>query len=184
VTTITCQTIDNPVSSYEQEVLLEQLQPYDDLRSNANVMYKSRIVLGKKYYQSIQASISPAATKYRRAGQVSGLLFFSYDDPTNPEMLGQWTGPGPVYHLKKGEHFISFEASTTGPLPWQARWKSQVEGITVATTAKTIRWGSAGMEVLEEESPAAHPHEGTATAVVWEFNASSDLVCCTYETVE
>ncbi|PQE17316.1 hypothetical protein CJF31_00005733 [Rutstroemia sp. NJR-2017a BVV2] len=184
-TTITCQTIDNPVSGIgkdSEEILLDQWLSYDGERSNPGVMYKSCIILGKQNYQSIQASISPAATKHRPAKQVSGLLFFSHDDPTHPEILGQWTGPGPLYRLKKGEQFIRFEASTTGRTAQQDPRRTQVEGIIVVTTNKIIRWSNAGMEVLEEESSIPQPHEKTATALVWEFNASADLVYCTYDT--
>jgi hypothetical protein len=185
-TTITCQTIDNPVSGIgkdSNEILLDQMLSYDGDRGNHSIMYKSCIILGKQNYQSIQASISPAATKYRPAGQVSGLLFFSHDDPTHPEILGQWTGPGPLYHLEKAEQFIRCETSTTGSIAQQDPRRSEFEGVTVVTTNKTIRWSSVGMEVLEEESPVPQPHEGTATALVWEFNAFADLVYCTYDKV-
>ncbi|PQE26243.1 hypothetical protein CJF30_00000989 [Rutstroemia sp. NJR-2017a BBW] len=115
---------------------------YYSTKCYPSIMYKSCIILGKQNYQSIQASISPAATKYRPAGQVSGLLFFSRDDPTHPEILGQWTGPGPLYHLEKGEQLIRCEASTTGSIAQQDPRRSEFEGVTVVTTNKTIRWSS------------------------------------------
>ncbi|ESZ99101.1 hypothetical protein SBOR_0511 [Sclerotinia borealis F-4128] len=121
---------------------LEGQLPEIPLAIKNHGQHQSHMLLRKKY-QSIQASISPAITMYRRAGQVTGLLFRTNDDPSHPEILGQWTGTGTTYTLEEGEQIMDLEVTTTTPIRKQrARFGlSQVDGITIMTNRRRIRWG-------------------------------------------
>lgn len=103
--------------------------------------HRSRLLLEKKY-QSVQASINAVMSKYRRAGQVPGLLFHSNDDKSYPYLLGQWTGAGGTYDLEEGEQILVLEATMCNPrcrLP-EPPGRSQAEGITVVTNQRRISW--------------------------------------------
>ena len=144
--------------------------------------YQSRILLGKKY-QSVEASINPAISKYRRAGQVTGLLFRSSDDPSHPDVLGQWTGAGTVYNLNEGEQIMDLEVTTAEPLCKQKARSglSQVEGVTIVTNRRRIKWNPGTTGVWELDPPSVDQCKKNITEVLWEFNAIFDRVLRNYQ---
>ena len=115
--------------------------------------YLSRIIIGKKY-KSVQASFNPATSKYRRAGQVTGLLFRSSDDPGHPDLLGQWIGTGTAYDFEEDERITDLEFSTAAPICKQRARPglSQIQGITIVTNRRRLEWSSGASMVWELES--------------------------------
>src|SRR3954453_18202469 len=101
--------------------------------------HRSCLELGKKY-RSVQVSINPiTSTKYRRAGQVTGLLFRSGD--SRPKLLGQWTGAGNTCVLEEDEQILALEFTTCKPRLVARPGLSQVEGVTLVTNLKRVDWG-------------------------------------------
>ena len=94
--------------------------------------YRSRVSL-RQQYKSIQASLNQTRSRYRRIGQVTGLLFYSSHDPDHPDLLGQWTGAGEIYELQKDEQIVDVGVTTIQPIQQQrSRYGlSQVESITL-----------------------------------------------------
>ncbi|KAJ8071256.1 hypothetical protein OCU04_001591 [Sclerotinia nivalis] len=144
--------------------------------------YQSRVPLGKKYL-SVQASINPTMSKYRRAGQVTGLLFRSNNDPSHPDLLGQWTGAGTTYNLEEGEQIVDLEVTTVKPICKQMSRSclSQVEGITIMTNRRMIKWGPSMWEGCEQELQGVYHYKSVMAEAIWEFNAMFDRVLCVHQ---
>jgi hypothetical protein len=143
--------------------------------------HHSRLLLQKKY-QSIQASINPIASKYRRAGQVTGLIFRSRDDISHPDLLGQWTGSGETYYLDEGEQILDLEVTMTTPrrkLPARPGL-SQVEHICLVTNLRRISWDLGTIQICNEELFEMDQSKHGITEVLWDFNAIFDRVQCVY----
>ncbi|KAF4637822.1 hypothetical protein G7Y89_g243 [Cudoniella acicularis] len=139
---------------------------------------QSRLLLEKKY-QSVQASINPVMSKYRRADQVTGLLFRSNHDRSHPDLLGQWTGLGETYNLGEDEQILGLEVTTIKPrYKLMARPLSQVEGITVVTNLMRITWRKG---VCTQELAGLDQGKRGITEVLWDFNAIFDRVQCSYQ---
>lgn len=141
--------------------------------------HRTRILLGKKY-RSVQASISHVASRYRRVGQVTGLLFRSSDNPDHPDLLGQWTGPGALYEFDEGERILGLDFTTIKPIQKQRTRSglSQVAGIAISTNRKKMHWSQEfnGQEILDVTQC-----KQSITEVSWEFNAMFDRVRCIYQ---
>ncbi|RDL40331.1 uncharacterized protein BP5553_00310 [Venustampulla echinocandica] len=153
--------------------------PLGDIRNHGQ--HQSRILLGKKY-QSVQASINPVESNYRRAGQVTGLLFRTTADQSHPELLGQWTGAGDTYYLNEGEQIVDLEVTTAKPIRKQMsrRRLSQVKNITIVTNQRRVKWDLAGT-LIWGGGCVVDMNQGThsVTEILWEFNAMFDRVQCT-----
>jgi hypothetical protein len=144
--------------------------------------HQSRILLRKKY-QSVQASINPVISRYRRAGQVTGLLFRSSNDRSHPDLLGQWTGAGATYDLNEGEQIVDLEITTIKPICKQRERPglSQVKAITVVTNCRRIGWGPRTPGVCGPELVDMDQCKHIITEAVWDFNAIFDRVLCIYQ---
>ncbi len=139
--------------------------------------YRSHLRLKK--YQSIQASINPVASRYRRAGQVTGLLFRSSGDKDYPDLLGQYSGTGASFDLGEGEHIVDLKVTTIKPIR-QERFQiglSQVDGVIVITNRRRICWNATIAGACEREM-AGLDHE--IREATWEFSAMYDRVKCIY----
>jgi hypothetical protein len=141
--------------------------------------HQSRLRLWKKY-RSIQASVNPVASKYRRAGQVTGLLFRSSEDEGHPDLLGQYTGVGGSCDLEQGEQIVDLRVTTIKPIRKERSRLalSQVEGIIILTNRRRISWSSMAMGACEQELEGTNQHK--ITEATWEFNAMFDRVKCIY----
>jgi len=135
--------------------------------------FKCRLLLHRRL-QSVQISVNTVLTKYRRVGQVTGLLFRS-GNSSYPELLGQLTGIGKTYDLDKDEWIIDLKVTTTKPLCRQAvelrPRLSQVEGIAIVTNRRRIEWDS--------EIPVDHISDTDlqkVSEITWEFNTIWDRV--------
>jgi hypothetical protein len=144
--------------------------------------YKAQVQLTEKY-RSIQAAINPVGSKYRRAGQVTGLLFRSNNDASHPDLLGQWTTAGSTYYLSEGEQIVDLKPTTVKPLERQiARLAlSQVNGITIITNYKKITWNLNTVGLFLEEHIEESHFKRTIIEVCWEFNAIFDRIICIYK---
>ncbi len=126
----------------------------------------------EKEYQSIQVSINPTTSKYRRAGQVTGLLFRSSHDKR--DLLGQWMGAGDTCVLEEDEQILALEI-TTRKLRLLARpGLSQVEGITLVTNLKRVDWGPSG----PRETVGKGHSQQRLVEITWDFNAIFDRLRC------
>jgi hypothetical protein len=134
---------------------------------------RSRLLF-EKGYCSIQASLSPAASNYRCANQVTGLLFRSGDNIAHPDLLGQWTGAGPVYDLGEAEQILDLVVMTTKPRRnVMARPAlSQVVSITVVTNVRKIHLGPKTADACNQTLMSRSEHR--ITEVLWDFNAMFD----------
>jgi hypothetical protein len=143
---------------------------------NYHGQFQSRVLLRRRY-QSVQASINPVTLKYRRAGQVTGLLFRSGDDPNHPDVLGQWTGPGAVYDLDEDEQIVDLELTTAKPTCRQRARPGllQIVGVTLVTNLRRLNWGPRTTDVCGRKE-----EDHIITEVSWEFNAIFDRVICSY----
>lgn len=128
----------------------------------------------KKTYYSVQPSLNPTDSDYRFAGQFTGLLFRSNDDTDHPDLLGQWTGPGPVYNLDEGERVVDLIVKTTKPRrKVMARLAlSQVASITVVTNTRKIHLGPKTADNCDEMHMPRCMY--VVAEVRWEFNAIFD----------
>ncbi|KAH8807076.1 hypothetical protein F5884DRAFT_788462 [Xylogone sp. PMI_703] len=140
--------------------------------------YQSRVLL-KRNYRSVQACINPAASKYREAGQLTGLLFRSNDaDLSYPTLLGQWTGgESEIYSLEDGEQIVNLELTTTkprGPLPMRMGL-SQVKSVAIVTNRVKVTWNNFG-QVCKQAFTNISEDDHTVLEVVWVFNAIFDHV--------
>ena len=136
--------------------------------------FKCRLLLDRRY-QSVQASVNTVLTKYRRAGQVTGLLFRS-ENSSYPELLGQLTGTGETYDLEEDEWIIDLRVTTTKPLcnPMVRPGLSQIEGITIVTNRKRIECGLGIVQVCNISDTQR------ISEITWDFNAIFDRVRWTY----
>ncbi|RFU34762.1 hypothetical protein B7463_g1519, partial [Scytalidium lignicola] len=140
-------------------------------------VYRSRISL-EKNYSSIQASISLVASKYRRVGQVTGVFFRSNHDISHPDLLGQWTGEGEIYHFKEGEQILDLEVTMIKPackLPPRAGLK-QVKEVTIVTNQRKVSWGQDTMQIHDRDLIDTSQDEDRISEILWEFNAIFDRV--------
>ena len=143
--------------------------------------FRGRLLL-KRGPQSIHASISTVMTKYRRVGQVTGLLFRSGNDRSHPDLLGQWTGAGETYDLEEDEWIVDLMVTTTKPRRklLERPGLSQVEGLTVFTNRRRMEWSSGTAQVCDISD--AGRFEKKISEVTWDFNAIFDRVRWTYDT--
>ena len=143
--------------------------------------FKCRLLLDRRLH-SIQASVNTVWTKYRRVGQVTGLLL-RLEDSSYPELLGQLTGTGETYDLEEDEWIVDLKVTTTKPLGRRTfrPWLSQMEGITIVTNRWRIEWGS---EIVQPVSDISDTdlYKQKVSEITWEFNAMFDRVQWTYRT--
>lgn len=142
--------------------------------------YHSRVLFKEKYH-SIQASLSPTTTStFRPAGHVTGLLFRSDAQKAYPDLLGQWTGPGPSYILGEAEQILGLIVETAKPGRRLLRRPplSQVTNISVVTNLRKIHLGG---EIGREEPIGRSLNENRIVEAHWEFNALFDRVRCVYK---
>ncbi|CZR64879.1 uncharacterized protein PAC_14779 [Phialocephala subalpina] len=86
-----------------------QEMPFSGIRNHRE--QNSQLFLAGQY-AAVQALVNTTESKYRRMGQVTGLLFYSSNDEGHPNLLGQWTGAGEVYRLEKG---LGLDVTTISP---------------------------------------------------------------------
>ncbi len=137
-----------------------------------------------KHFSSIQASVSMTESKYRRVGQVTGLLFHS-SDKSYPDLLGQWTGTGETYYFEAGEQILDLSVATIKPkenISIRAQL-SQVEGVTVVTNRKKITWNRTIAPRFEVEFIITNQWIQKISEVSWDFNAIFDRVKCSYSCI-
>ena len=104
--------------------------------------------LGVTSFASLMSDLKKAIIRFKRpliqqlqtTGapiKLLGLLFRSHDDPAHPNLLGQWTGSGPIFDIKEDEWIVDFIFKTTKPRrKVMARLAlSQVTSITLVTVA-------------------------------------------------
>jgi len=142
--------------------------PFGNFRSHGQ--QKSRLLLNQIYY-SVQASTNPAMTRYRRFGQVTGLL--SKTDEDHPHLLGQWSGTGETYYLEEVERIIDLIIGMDQPInrPLTNIGLLQVAGIIMLTDTRRISWGPSISDICERR-------DGDLAEVIWEHNAIYDRVTC------
>lgn len=132
--------------------------------------------LPDRWLQSIQASVTTAMTKYRRVGQVTGLLFRSGSN-RYPELLGQLTGTGETYNLVENEWVVDLKITTTKPLSvaMVSTGLSQIESITIVTNRRRIGWG---LNILQPvcDNLDSDLCKQKVSKITWEFNAIFDRV--------
>ncbi|KAF4637138.1 hypothetical protein G7Y89_g928 [Cudoniella acicularis] len=136
-----------------------------------------------KQFSSIQASVNMTESKYRRVGQVTGLLFHSSDEGY-PDLLGQWTGAGETYYFEVGERILDLSVATIKPkekILIRAQL-SQVEGITVVTNRKKITWSRTAPR-FKVEFIITNQWRQKISEVSWDFNAIFDRVKCNYSCI-
>ena len=133
----------------------------------------------EKRYRSVQASLNPVDSNYRSAGQVTGLLFHPIDDPAHPDLLGQWTGAGPVYNFDEAERILDLAVMTAKPRRkvMERSALSQVASIIVVTNKRRIHLGPQTADVCDQLISRSK-HE--IIEVLWDFNAMFDRLRCIY----
>ncbi|KAF8847836.1 hypothetical protein BDZ45DRAFT_811261 [Acephala macrosclerotiorum] len=166
-----------PSKKLEGKELALQEMPLGGIKNHGE--QNSQLFLADQY-AAVQASINATESKYRRMGQVTGLLFRLNNNEGHPKLLGQWTGAGEVYRLEEGEQILDLDFTTTSPIcSIPARpGLSQVESITLVTDMRKITWNPATAPAFEVEPTDQVMHK--VTKVVWDFNAVFDRVKCSY----
>ena len=142
-------------------------------------MCRSHLLFEKRHH-SVQASINPTDSNYRRAGQVTGLLFRSFDDIAHPDLIGQWTGAGPVYNFDEAERILDLVVMTTAKPRRKVMVRSalsQVVSIMVVTNARKIHLGPRTADVCDQLMSRS---ENSIREVFWDFNAMFDRLRCVY----
>ncbi|PVH75964.1 hypothetical protein DL98DRAFT_373857, partial [Cadophora sp. DSE1049] len=140
--------------------------------------HRSRLKITNRFC-SIQASVLKQPSEYRRMGQVTGLLLRSENEDGEgyPELIGQWTNPGEIYHLEEGERILALEISELKPryrIP-NRQGLSQVDGISVVTNQRRISWNRSTVSAFVVET--TEEQKGPMVEeIFWDFNAIFDRV--------
>jgi hypothetical protein len=158
----------NPVAASHSESRLQEM-PLGGIKNHGE--HQSWLQLKRKY-RSVQVSINPVTLRYRRAGQVTGLLFRSGHD--RPDLLGQWTGAGDTCVLEEDEQILALEFTMCKPGLVARPGLSQVQGVTLVTNLKRVDWGPSRPRELVGKSHC----QQRMIEITWDFNAIFDRLCC------
>lgn len=128
--------------------------------------------------RAVQVSVNTVPTRYRRAGQATGLLLHAADS-NHPELLGQLTGAGETYELEEDEWIADLKVTTTEPdnVIVAHEELSQIEGLIIFTNQRRIEWGRGPM-IIQSCCNGADTdfHKRKLLEVTWNFNAIYDCV--------